>query len=56
MKKFLSLLLMLILVSPITFASEQINIKEFSHEMKEYGDELFPEFSDEDWITDVIGR
>ena len=56
MKKIIIIFLILLLLPDISFASEQINIKEFVSEIKNYNDETFPEFSDEEWITNVINR
>ncbi|MBQ9314613.1 MAG: hypothetical protein IJ220_06465 [Clostridia bacterium] len=56
MKKFLFLIIILLLLSNISLASEQINMKEFLAEIKNYSDEIFPEISDENWISEVIGR
>ena len=56
MKKFLMLMTLLFFIPNMSLASEQMNIKEFTNEVKNYSDEIFPEFSKEDWVTEVISR
>ena len=56
MKKILFLIMILLFLPDIIFASEQINMKAFTVEVKNYSDEIFPEFSDENWISEVISR
>ena len=40
----------------ISCASESFNATEFFSEIKEYSSEIFPEFSDENWLTGVLTR
>lgn len=56
MKKFLMLMLVLLFFPNMSLATEQMNMKEFTNEVKNYSDEIFPEFSKEDWINEVISR
>lgn len=56
MKKILFVIIILLFLSDYTFASEQINIKDFTNELKNYSNDLFPELSDENWLMNVIER
>ena len=37
-------------------ATEEFNAKEFINEVKSYSSEMFPEFSDENWISNILTR
>lgn len=56
MKRIFLLVIILLLIPKFSIASEQINLKEFAGEVKKYSEEIFPEFSDENWISEVISR
>lgn len=39
-----------------TFASDKVNIKEFTSEVTKYSNEILPEFSNENWLEELIKR
>lgn len=56
MKKYLFFIILFINLSSLVLAVDSINVKEFTGEIKNYSDEMFPEFSDENWLSEVINR
>ena len=56
MKKIVYLVIVLLILPNLTFASDPINISEFTSEIKNYSNGIFPELSDDNWILEVISR
>lgn len=56
MKKILFLIIIFFGFFNLVFATDSVNVKEFTNEIKNYSDEIFPEFSDENWLSEVISR
>ena len=55
MSQLCVIMFLILLFSPkFTYASEQMNIEEFKQEVKNYSNDVFPELSNENWISDVI--
>lgn len=56
--KFIVFILIIIsfLNISISYATESFDANEFLSEIKEYSSEIFPEFSDENWLSGVLTR
>ena len=53
MKKLFIILIIMIFTMPTAFCTN-INLSDFSNEMKNYSNEFFPELGDESFITSVM--
>lgn len=56
MKNIFIVCMFFLFITDVSFASEQVNLKEFVSEIKEYNNEMFPEISDEAWLQELISR
>ena len=54
--KIIRILIIFLFIPTIVFASEQADIKAFTGEIKKYSSDIFPEFSDENWIQELMNR
>ena len=53
MKKVFVILIIMIFIMPTAFCMD-INLTDFSNEMKKYSNEFFPELGDESFTTSVM--
>ena len=53
MKKVFLILIIILFITPVAFCTD-INLNDFSNEMKKYSNEFFPELEDENFITSVM--
>ena len=56
MKNGFIFFVILFLFFSTTFATDKINIKEFTSEVAKYSNEVLPEFSNETWLEELIKR
>ena len=53
---FLMSLILFVFVQNVVYAFEQTDVSEFVSEIKNYANDAFPEFSDENWLNNVLSR
>lgn len=53
---FLAVVILFCLMMSNTFATDETNVSEFISKVKEYSNDVFPELSDEDFLSSVLKR